>query len=58
MIFHEADDSGDMLLDEGELQALLVSKGFMHGQRGFVFEAMRTMDTSGDGAIDFGETIS
>jgi hypothetical protein len=44
-----------MLLDESELQALLVTKGFMHGQRAFVFDAMRNMDTSGDGAIDFGE---
>jgi len=56
-IFHDADDSGDMLLDEDELQVLLVSKGFMHGQREFVFEAMRSMDTSGDGAIDFGEFL-
>jgi len=56
-IFHDADESGDMLLDEGELQHLLVNTGFMHGQRKFVYDAMRTMDTSGDGAIDFGEFL-
>ena len=56
-IFHDADESGDMLLDEGELQALMVLSGFMWQQREFVYEAMRTMDTSGDGAIDFGEFL-
>ena len=56
-IFHDADESGDMLLDEAELQSLLVESGFMHQQREFVYEAMRTMDSSGDGAIDFGEFL-
>jgi Ca2+-binding EF-hand superfamily protein len=56
-IFHDADESGDMLLDEAELQSLLVESGFMHQQREFVYDAMRTMDTSGDGAIDFGEFL-
>lgn len=56
-VFHEADESGDMLLDEGELQFLLVKSGFIFGQRSFVYDAMRNMDTSGDGAVDFGEFL-
>jgi Ca2+-binding EF-hand superfamily protein len=56
-VFNDADESGDMLLDEGELQFLLVKSGFIFGQREFVYEAMRNMDTSGDGAVDFGEFL-
>jgi len=36
----------------------MVSNGFIHGQREFVYSAMRSMDSSGDGAIDFSEFLA
>ena len=36
-VFHAADESGDMLLDEDEVHKLMVSSGLVHGQRTFVY---------------------
>ena len=36
-VFHAADESGDMLLDENEVHKLMVSSGLIHGQREFVY---------------------
>ena len=36
-VFHAADESGDMLLDETEVHKLMVSSGLIHGQRSFVY---------------------
>jgi hypothetical protein len=56
-VFHEADATGDMLLDESALQGLFVQRGLMHGQREAVYDTLRALDSTGDGSVDFAEFL-